>query len=223
MDLLFEASLGLVRVGIAQEGRIVAQRQAVAKAEEMAQWVPELIQELGISLEEIRRIGATTGPGSFTGIRTALAYASGLCARKTRTLHLCTTFQAVAWSASGLDACAEPRDAYQMSPMRIVLFAHGEAAYVATLIDGEWTQKMRTWEQIAAEEALDVCITDPQSLEYLKVHSPREILWQDLDILSGMASYLESQPKDWQLWQSPEAIPVNYLQASNAERARAQQ
>ncbi len=222
MDLLFEASLGLVRVGIAQKGQIVAQRQAVAKAEEMAQWVPELIQELGLSLADIQRIAATTGPGSFTGIRTALAYASGLCARKTRTLHLCTTFQALAWSVPGVATNDVHQDLHP-SLMRIVLFAHSEAAYVASLIQGEWTQNMRTWEQIAAEEALELCITDPQSLEYLKVHSPRELLWQDLDILGGMASYLESQPQDWHVWQSPEAIPVNYLQASNAERARAQQ
>ena len=46
--------------------------------ERIAPLVQEVFAEAGISLQRLRRIGVTTGPGSFTGLRVGLAFARTL-------------------------------------------------------------------------------------------------------------------------------------------------
>ncbi len=79
--------LGLDTTGAAcacalvDEGRILASRSeniGRGHAERLAPMVQGLMTAAGVGIAEIERIAVCTGPGSFTGLRVALAFAKGL-------------------------------------------------------------------------------------------------------------------------------------------------
>ncbi len=79
--------LGLDTTGVAcacalvDEGRILASRSeniGRGHAERLAPMVRELMATAGVGIADIERIAVCTGPGSFTGLRVALAFAKGL-------------------------------------------------------------------------------------------------------------------------------------------------
>lgn len=70
--------LGFVAVG---DGEVVAYRRLETErlhSERMVLAVEEVLEEAGWSLNQIKRIGVGAGPGSYTGIRVAMAYAQGV-------------------------------------------------------------------------------------------------------------------------------------------------
>jgi tRNA threonylcarbamoyladenosine biosynthesis protein TsaB len=46
--------------------------------ERLASLVAETMAEAGVAFDELNRVGATVGPGSFTGLRVGVAFAKGL-------------------------------------------------------------------------------------------------------------------------------------------------
>ncbi len=79
--------LGLDTTGAAcacalvDEGRILAtgsENIGRGHAERLAPMVRDLMAEAGAGVADIERIAVCTGPGSFTGLRVALAFAKGL-------------------------------------------------------------------------------------------------------------------------------------------------
>ena len=66
---------------LVDEGRILAsQSNTIGRghAERLAPMVSELLSEAGLKVADIDHIAVCTGPGSFTGLRVALAFAKGL-------------------------------------------------------------------------------------------------------------------------------------------------
>lgn len=64
-----------------QAGRLIASRSpdiGRGHAELLPGVIGELFSETGLSFSDINRIGVTTGPGSFAGIRVGVAFARGL-------------------------------------------------------------------------------------------------------------------------------------------------
>lgn len=61
--------------------------------------IDELMQEAAIGYDEVSAIVTTSGPGTFTGIRIALAAAHGLHLAVKTPLKVLTTMQAYAWQA----------------------------------------------------------------------------------------------------------------------------
>jgi tRNA threonylcarbamoyl adenosine modification protein YeaZ len=68
----------LLSDGAAQ--RLFARQETMARghAEALMPMVTEIMEEAGLSFAELDLIAATTGPGSFTGVRIAIAAARGL-------------------------------------------------------------------------------------------------------------------------------------------------
>ena len=77
LDTTLEACQAAVLAG----GRLLASRSEPMRRghqERLAPLVAEVMQEAGLKLAALDRVGVATGPGSFTGLRVGLAFAKGL-------------------------------------------------------------------------------------------------------------------------------------------------
>jgi tRNA threonylcarbamoyl adenosine modification protein YeaZ len=104
--LAFDTSLGACSAAVAIGGRIVArllEPMERGHAERVVPMIAEAMADAALALAELDLIAATPGPGTFTGIRVAVAAAEGL--RLATGCPLCgTTSLAVMAAALGKDA-----------------------------------------------------------------------------------------------------------------------
>lgn len=79
--LALDTCLAACSVAISRDGEAVAWRSEPmtrGHQERLAPMVRDVMAEAGLGFAEVDRIGVTTGPGSFTGLRVGLAFAKGL-------------------------------------------------------------------------------------------------------------------------------------------------
>ena len=62
-----------------------------------------LLAKVGATLDDVKRVMVTVGPGSFSGLRTGVAFCQGLCFSGKRNLYGVTTLQALACFAGVSD------------------------------------------------------------------------------------------------------------------------
>jgi len=67
-----------------------------AKGETLSASLDSLLQKVGATLDDVKRVMVTIGPGSFSGLRTGVAFCQGLCFSGKRNLYGVTTLQALA-------------------------------------------------------------------------------------------------------------------------------
>ncbi len=80
--LALDAATGPCSVAVLKDGRIAAYREHVQGLKQSALLMPMVEQALaqsGIGYNDLSAVACTIGPGSFTGIRVALAAARGIC------------------------------------------------------------------------------------------------------------------------------------------------
>ncbi len=107
--LAFDCAGTQCAAAVVADDRTLAARQITAERGHAQMLVPlltELLAEAGLTFEAVDRFSVTTGPGSFTGIRVALAAARGLALATGKPVVGFTTFEAFARAAvdMGLDA-----------------------------------------------------------------------------------------------------------------------
>jgi len=79
--LAIDTSLDACAVAIARDGIVLAALSETmnrGQAERLAPMVREAAEAAGVAFKQIDRIAATTGPGSFTGVRVGLSFARAL-------------------------------------------------------------------------------------------------------------------------------------------------
>jgi tRNA threonylcarbamoyl adenosine modification protein YeaZ len=74
----FDAATATASCALLRDGEVVAER--VAPARRLLETVADVLGDAGVAMREIDALVVGTGPGSFTGVRIALATARGLCA-----------------------------------------------------------------------------------------------------------------------------------------------
>ena len=82
-----------------------------ARGEILGESLDTLLTRVGATLDDVKRVMVTLGPGSFSGLRTGVAFCQGLCFSGKRELYGVTTLQALACfahdAAGNTAACAD--------------------------------------------------------------------------------------------------------------------
>lgn len=66
-----------------------------ARGEILGTTLDDLLGRMGATLDDVKRVMVTLGPGSFSGLRTGVAFCQGLCFSGKRALYGVTTLQAL--------------------------------------------------------------------------------------------------------------------------------
>jgi len=66
-----------------------------ARGETLGGTLDDLLNRMGATLDDVKRVMVTLGPGSFSGLRTGVAFCQGLCFSGKRELYGVTTLQAL--------------------------------------------------------------------------------------------------------------------------------
>lgn len=97
--LALDAALGRAAIAVVADGQIVAQRHTQGgrgQAAILAPMAAEVLAEAGIAATALDAVAVTIGPGSFTGLRAAIALAHGIAAAAGRPVVGVTVAEAMA-------------------------------------------------------------------------------------------------------------------------------
>ena len=101
--LSLETSLGETSVALTRGTSTLAFRQEPARNRQTAELVPMIeaaLGEAGVKYHQLTALACTTGPGSFTGIRTAIAVVRSLSLATGLPVFSCSTLQLLAFQAA---------------------------------------------------------------------------------------------------------------------------
>jgi tRNA threonylcarbamoyladenosine biosynthesis protein TsaB len=123
--LAFDCAGAQCAAALTVDGRVAAERRIATDRGHAQTLVPllnEIVGAAGLTFTDIDRFAVTTGPGSFTGIRVALATAQGLALGAGKPVIGVTVFEALAAMAveSGI---AAPRLLTAVDSRRAEIFA----------------------------------------------------------------------------------------------------
>lgn len=80
--LLIETGTDICSVGIARDGELLSLRESDRgrdHARQVAAFVDEALEEMGLQPEAFDAVAVGKGPGSYTGLRIGVSFAKGLC------------------------------------------------------------------------------------------------------------------------------------------------
>lgn len=95
LDLVIDTSRPGARMGLFGGGLEHECFKRDARGESLSAVLEELLAASGAGLESVSRVLVLRGPGSFTGLRTGIAFAEGLCFSGRRELYGVSTLQAL--------------------------------------------------------------------------------------------------------------------------------
>lgn len=100
----FDCAGGACSAAIVVEGRTIAVQSEImerGQAEALLPMIEHVLGDAGLDLAMLDLLAVTTGPGSFTGLRTGLAAARGLALASGLPLIGVTSFETVAQAVAG--------------------------------------------------------------------------------------------------------------------------
>jgi len=128
--LALDTALGACSAAVLIDGRLAGHRLEVmarGHAERLLPMAEEALAEAGLGWDSLDRLAVSVGPGTFTGVRTALAAARGLALALDLPLTGITTLAAVAAAAQSEAA----------GLLLVALDAHGGLVYAQGFAGGE--------------------------------------------------------------------------------------
>lgn len=125
MILSIDTCLGASSVAVLDGERVLAARSEPmtrGHQERIGPIARETVAEAGVAFADVKRIGVTVGPGSFTGLRVGLAFAKGLATALSIPCVGVNTLESLAFGTQGFVAA--------------VLDARMEQVYIQVFSDG---------------------------------------------------------------------------------------
>ena len=103
LDLIVDTSRKGISMALCADAVYEEIVDPAAKGETLSASLDSLLQKVGATLDDVKRVMVTIGPGSFSGLRTGVAFCQGLCFSGKRNLYGVTTLQALACLAGKTD------------------------------------------------------------------------------------------------------------------------
>lgn len=110
LDLVLDTSRKGIVLGIFEsDGSLLLERHLpTARGEQLDSLLVESFGSAHCTLSDLQRVLVTLGPGTFTGLRTGIAFCEGLCITGRRTLHGISTLRALAcWAPDASSSKAD--------------------------------------------------------------------------------------------------------------------
>ena len=102
-DLIVDTSRKGIAMALCADSVYEEMVDPSAKGEILSASLDNLLAKVGATLDDVKRVMVTVGPGSFSGLRTGVAFCQGLCFSGKRNLYGVTTLQALACFAGAPD------------------------------------------------------------------------------------------------------------------------
>ncbi len=203
LDLVLDTSRKGIALGIYRSGVPLDEFfEPETRGENLGDILDRALERAEVSLADVRRVLVALGPGSFTGLRTGIAFCEGLCFSGTRSLFGVSTLRALR-TLSPDENCA------------VVLYARTGHFYVGTET-GEFFVPMEDAFRKFREEKIGSFVIDRRVLETAEWNDFASIGNFDVRVSEGneIASFVrlfdELEPSLIQ--------KANYIQPSYYER-----
>ena len=220
MILAFDTSGSVGSVAIAHEGRVLAREDMSEQAGHASDLLPTItavLDEAGVSREQLTDLVVGEGPGSFTGVRVAAATAKGLSRGLSVPL----------WAVSSLAAAAMTAEA---GTVRYALFdARGERVYGACYsADGNRVQTLisphggQLGDVLSGDVPHGAVFVGEASRRHREIIEDRGFSVADPDpeasMADGLLRYWRAQPTGFRPVTDIGSWEPKYIRPSSAER-----
>lgn len=113
LDLFVDTSRKGISMGILSEDlNYLETVDATARGEMASKILDELLLKANATLDDVKRVMVTVGPGSFSGLRTGVAFCEGICFSGKRKLYGVSTLQALSTFAQNAAVLIRARNGY---------------------------------------------------------------------------------------------------------------
>ena len=106
MILALESSATACSAALCRDGELVAQNyqnSGLTHSRTLLPMVNSMLENCGVTMEQVDVIAVAAGPGSFTGLRIGVATAKGLAWPENKDCVACSTLESMAWPLAHLD------------------------------------------------------------------------------------------------------------------------
>ena len=134
LDLYVDTSRKGISMALASADRYEETVNPEARGETLGGTLDDLLNRMGATLDDVKRVMVTLGPGSFSGLRTGVAFCQGLSFSGKRELYGVTTLLALACFAGNAQQSQNPETAVIIRARTgfWYLRLHGEEFFIAT-------------------------------------------------------------------------------------------
>ena len=104
--LALESSAGACSAALSRDGELAAQFYAhsgLTHSRTLLPMVESMLENSGVTLDEVDVIAVAAGPGSFTGLRIGVATAKGLAWKGDKLCAPCSTLESMAWPLAHME------------------------------------------------------------------------------------------------------------------------
>lgn len=169
-----------------------------AKSEVFPELLQDALNELQLGLDEICEVLVHAGPGSFTGLRTSMAFAQSLCYGAERSLKSIGSLEAVALLMQG--------------PVRVAQRANPDAYYVWTGTSGQaGKDEMLSLDSLLTAKEFSI-IASAMDAD-LSEHAELLVDFNGTEWFDALNQFADSLPV-----LKPRELAVNYVQMTAAEK-----
>lgn len=206
LDLVVDASRHGIALGIYDgDATLCEANEPDFRGEGLGALLDSSLEKAGAALTDVKRVLTTLGPGSFTGLRTGIAFCQGLCFSGARNLYGISTLAALrSFGTSAADTC-------------VLLRARPGFWYLGLGAEELFISTEDALAKIAAAGSSEfVCDTfglkDELIVEYVRAHSVKTVAADALPVKPFTAFFKTVQPSLTQ--------KANYIQPSYYERVK---